>query len=86
MDESILETEGEYKTGSIGLRSKKVSSANKCLKAGRLSIWDLATILSSKADYYEQFEKEASNRHIEEAVELYQQWYGIVMNLCKTKH
>ena len=34
-----------------------------------------------KADYYEQFEKEASNRHIEEAVELYQQWYGIVMKV-----
>jgi len=34
-----------------------------------------------KADYFGQFEKEASNRHIEEAVELYQQWYGIVMKV-----
>ena len=34
-----------------------------------------------KAEYYDQFEKEASNRHIEEAVELYQQWYGIVMKI-----
>ena len=89
-----LRWRGSIKVGSIGLRSKKVSSANKCLKAGRLSIWDLAIILSSKqiildslkkrpvkADYFGQFEKEARNRHIEEAVELYQQWYGIVMKV-----
>ena len=43
-----LRWRGSIKTGSIGLRSKKVSSANKYLMAGRLSIWDLATILSSK--------------------------------------
>ncbi len=43
-----LRWRGSIKVGSIGLRSKKVSSANKYLKAGRLSIWDLATILSSK--------------------------------------
>jgi len=34
-----------------------------------------------KADYFGQFEEEARNRHIEEAVELYQQWYGIVMKV-----
>jgi hypothetical protein len=39
-----------------------------------------------KAEYYNQFDEEVRKRHIEEAVELYQQWYGIVMNLCKTKH
>ena len=81
-----LRWRGSIKVGSIGLRSKKVSSANKYLKAGRLSIWDLATFFFVKAEYYNQFEEEARNRHIEEAVELYQQWYGIVMNLCKTKH
>ena len=41
----------------------------------------LGNHLVVKAGYYEQFEKEARNRHIEEAVELYQQWYGIVMKV-----
>ena len=34
-----------------------------------------------KAEYYNQFEEEVRNRHIEEGSELYQQWYGIVMKM-----
>ena len=78
-----LRWRGSIKVGSIGLRSKKVSSVNKYMKAVYLGFGNHLVI---KADYFGQFEKETSNRHIEEAVELYQQWYGIVMNLCKTKH
>ena len=38
-----------------------------------------------KADYYDKFEEETRNRHIEEAVELYQQWSGIVLK-CINNH
>ena len=41
--------------------------------------------LTIKADYYDKFEEETRNRHIEEAVELYQQWSGIVLK-CINNH
>lgn len=41
--------------------------------------------LTIKADYYDKFEEESRNRHIEEAVELYQQWSGIVLK-CINHH
>ena len=37
--------------------------------------------LTIKADYYDRFEEETRNRHIEEASKLYQQWSGIVLKL-----
>ena len=50
-------------------------------EGGKADYLGFGNHLFIKAEYYNQFEEEVRNRNIEESVELYQQWYGIVMKM-----
>ncbi len=78
--EQLLEVVPVLKDCKIGIAGQQVPEGWKAVYLG------FGNHLTIKADYYDKFEKETRNRHIEEAGMLYQQWSEIVLNQCINNH
>ena len=64
------------------LKESKISIVGHQVPEGWVAVYlGMGNHLTIKADYYSQFEEETRNRHIEEASQLYQQWFGIMLKL-----